>query len=303
MDLVDAVPVESMDEILFASVIEACVRIGQLDLLSEKLSAVGEGRLLDGLSAPTYGSMIKAYGRAKDLPRVRSLWEHMRSRHVAPTPITLGCMVDALVSNGQAEDAAALVEEMGREDGDLLNTVVFSTLLKGFALARKPDRVEDIFARMHAAGVVCNTVTYNTMIDAHVKSGGMDRAEQLFRSMEESGAAPDVITYSTMVKGCCMAGDIDKAFVVFREMGASCHEPDEILYNSLLDGCARQQRVDDALALLAEMQRNHVSPSNFTLSIIVKMLARARRLNQAFSLVEQTCASCCSCRILALQFM
>merc|ERR1719217_988651 len=90
---------EDMDEVLFASVIEACVRVGQLDLLSTKLQQYASFGGLSGLTAPTYGSMIKAYGRARDIERVRELWGEMRRRHVTPTSITLGCMVDALVCN------------------------------------------------------------------------------------------------------------------------------------------------------------------------------------------------------------
>jgi pentatricopeptide repeat protein len=136
MELIDSMQ-EDMDEVLFASVIEACVRVGQLDLLSAKLQQYAAKGGLAGLSAPTYGSMIKAYGRARDIERVRELWGEMRRRCVKPTSITLGCMVDALVCNGLPEAAHDLVKEIA-EDAvmrDILNTVVYSTLLKGFAQA------------------------------------------------------------------------------------------------------------------------------------------------------------------------
>ena len=68
--------------------------MGQLDLLSAKLQQYAAKGGLAGLSAPTYGSMIKAYGRARDIERVRELWGEMRRRNVRPTSITLGCMVD-----------------------------------------------------------------------------------------------------------------------------------------------------------------------------------------------------------------
>merc|ERR1719409_1741887 len=283
---------EDMDEVLFASVIEACVRVGQLDLLSSKLQQYASFGGLAGLTAPTYGSMIKAYGRARDIERVRELWNEMRRRHVTPTSITLGCMIDALVCNGLPDEAFGLVREIRDESeyADVLNTVIYSTLLKGFAQARQPGRVQDVFDEMKEMGIACNTVSYNTMLDANARTGKMDRADELFREMQASGVSPDVITYSTLVKGYCQAGDIDRGFQVLKEMvNAGVHEPDEILYNSLLDGCAKQHRVDDALKLLEDMHTHHVCPSNFTLSILVKLLGRSRRLNQAFSMVEETC--------------
>merc|ERR1719408_1150069 len=161
-------------------------------------------------------------------------------------------MVDALVTNGLPEDAMALVHEV-REDPagkDILNTVIYSTLLKGFAQARQPEKVQAVFEEMKEQGIACNTVSYNTMLDANARTGKMDRADELFREMQASGVSPDVITYSTLVKGYCQAGDIDRGYQVLNEMVASgVHEPDEILYNSLLDGCAKQHRVDDALKL------------------------------------------------------
>merc|ERR1719335_2015621 len=291
MSLIDNLH-EDMDEVLFASVIEACVRVGQLDLLSSKLQQYAGVGGLAGLTAPTYGSMIKAYGRARDIERVRELWHEMRRRHVTPTSITLGCVIDALVNNGFPDEALSLVREI-REDEtcrDILNTVIYSTLPKGFAQARQPGRVQDVFEEMKEMGIACNTVSYNTMLDANARTGKMDRADELFRKMVASGVSPDVITYSTLVKGYCQAGDIDQGFQVLKDMVKSgVHEPDEILYNSLLDGCAKQHRVDDALKLVEDMHKNNVRPSNFTLSILVKLLGRSRRLNQAFTMVEETC--------------
>merc|ERR1719160_1223214 len=247
---------EDMDEVLFASVIEACVRVGQLDLLSSKLQQYAGLGGLAGLTAPTYGSMIKAYGRARDIERVRELWGEMRRRNVTPTSITLGCVIDALVNNGFPDEALSLVREMKEDDmcKDILNTVIYSTLLKGFAQARQPGRVQEVFEEMKEMGIACNTVSYNTMLDANARTGKMDRADELFREMRASGVTPDVITYSTLVKGYCQAGDIDQGFQVLQDMvKGGVHEPDEILYNSLLDGCAKQHRVDDALKLVEDM--------------------------------------------------
>merc|ERR1719174_734233 len=181
MDLIDRMN-EDMDEVLFASVIEACVRIGQLDLLSQKLQQYAAKGGLAGLTAPTYGSMIKAYGRARDIERVRELWAEMRRRDVRPTSITLGCMVDALVTNAQPNEALTLVQEIAEDAAkrDILNTVVYSTLLKGFAQSRQPEKVQVVYEEMLDCGISCNTVSYNTMIDANARTGNMVNAAELF---------------------------------------------------------------------------------------------------------------------------
>merc|ERR1719335_1629760 len=141
MDLVDQME-DPMDEVLFSSVIEACLRIGQLDLLSRQMQKYARQGGLIALTAPTYGSMIKAYGQARDVERMWELWHEMEKRQVKPTAITIGCMIDALVNN-----------------------VIYSTVLKGFAMTKQTERLFVVYAEIRDQGVQANTITYNTMID------------------------------------------------------------------------------------------------------------------------------------------
>jgi len=276
--------------VLFSSVIEACIRTGQLDTLSELMHRYKQKGAFANLTAPTYGSMIKAYGQSGQVSRVRELWSEMETRNVKPTSITLGCMTEALVANQQPDEAWHLLQT--QQDSDegksCVNTVIYSTVLKGFAVVRRIDQVFNVYKEMRAKGVPCNTITYNTMLDACAKSCTMSRASGLLEDMRDSSIEPDIITYSTIVKGYCMEGDVDRAFSVLEDMkGDDNFSPDEIMYNSILDGCAKQHRVDDALRLLEEMKASGVIPSNYTLSILVKLLGHARRLNQALKLVEE----------------
>ncbi|CAK0804592.1 unnamed protein product, partial [Prorocentrum cordatum] len=82
-----------MDEVLLSSVVEACVRIGRIELLTSTLQKLTEGgSVITG--SHTFGSLIKAYGHARDIDGVWRCWKEMRCRHVRPTSITLGCMVE-----------------------------------------------------------------------------------------------------------------------------------------------------------------------------------------------------------------
>merc|ERR1719191_2548508 len=234
--------------------------------------------------------MIKAYGQAGDLRRVRELWKEMEERNVKPTSITLGCMTEALVANQQPDEAFELLHAQSQTEDrqGCVNTVIYSTVLKGFAVARRIDKVFCVYKEMRGKSIPCNTITYNTMLDACAKCCTMDRASKLLEDMRESAVEPDIITYSTIVKGYCLEGDVERAFNVLKDMkGDDKFAPDEIMYNSILDGCAKQHRVDDALKLLEEMKATGVIPSNYTLSILVKLLGHARRLNQAFRMVEE----------------
>merc|ERR1719217_1363918 len=285
---------EPMDEVLFSSVIEACIRTHRLDLLSEMMRKYAQQGGMLALTAPTYGSMIKAYGQAHDVERLWDLWNEMTQREVRPTAITLGCMVDALVKNQAVDSAWQLLHELLQDEqlNTLVNTVIYSTVLKGFAMSKQVSKVFTVYTQMKKFDVQCNTITYNTMLDACARCSSMDRVSQLLEDMKQGTVEPDIITYSTIVKGYCQSGDVDRAFKVLEDMKRdSKFAPDEILYNSLLDGCAKQHRVDEALRLLADMKASGTAPSNYTLSILVKLMGRARRLDEAFSLIDDLCAA------------
>merc|ERR1719169_131664 len=130
MDLVDQMQ-DSMYEVLFSSVIEACLRIGQLDLLSRQMQKYARQGGLIALTAPTYGSMIKAYGQARDVERMWELWHEMEKRQVKATAVTIGCMIDALVKNHCVEDAWNLVHNLLSDPvrSSLVNNIMYSTIL------------------------------------------------------------------------------------------------------------------------------------------------------------------------------
>jgi len=175
---------------------------------------------------------------------------------------------------------------------EAINTVIYSTVLKGFAHAWKLERCFDVLKEMKGHGIQCNTITYNTLLDACIKCGKMDRVSGVFEEMQRNAVEPDLITYSTLVKGFCQAGDLERAFELVQDVKQDGSlKLDEIVYNSLLDGCARQQKVDQAMEVLSDMRAAGIVPSNYTLSILVKLLGRAKRLKQAFSLVEDLCGA------------
>jgi len=285
---------ESMDDILFSAIAEACIRTEQWDVLKAQMAELcSHGKVL---SAPTYGSLIKAYGQLRDVKCVWSIWKAMENAKVQPTAITLGCMVEALVMNRCTPDAWKLAQDLCKDEGTkpLVNTVIYSTILKGFANMKDTDKVMKLYEDMKSQGIQPNTITFNTILNAFAHGGAMHRVPALLEDMKASAPAaePDIVTYSTIIKGFCHAGNLDQALKIMQDMqsDASIH-PDEMVYNSLLDGCAREQRPDDALKLLDDMRKTGITPSNYTLSMLVKLMGRCRRLNKAFSLIDDLTAA------------
>merc|ERR1719401_2808169 len=76
MDLITTMD-EPMDEVLLSSIVEACVRIGKADLLESKLKQLEGNTAVAITGSQTYGSLIKAYGHAKDIRGAWRCWKEM----------------------------------------------------------------------------------------------------------------------------------------------------------------------------------------------------------------------------------
>merc|ERR1740116_373232 len=279
-----------MNVVLLSSVCEAWIRVGRSDLLAKQVARQRTSRRVNVRGAHTFGSIIRAYGVLKDLKGVWDTWREMRMRHITPTSITIGCMVEALTSNGDPESAHEILREMlsDADTSSFVNAVIYCSVLKGFSHQRQFDRVWMVYEEMRAEKLAVSLAAYNALIDACARSSDMARVPQLLQDMAKDRLEPNIVTYSTILKGYCQENRLDKAFELLQEMKRSTkYRPDEITYNTLIDGCARHGLYEKGVLLLREMQQAGVRPSNFTLSVLVKLATRSRRPQKAFDICKE----------------
>jgi len=284
MALLDRVGLDvcTSDGVLLNVALETCVKHRELRRLQSLVVAWERSSLQP--STYTYAALIKAYSALQRVDRCQRLWKQMtEERGTEPSDIVLGCMLDALVCNNMVTEAVALFRQWKSKVG--ANMIIYSTLIKGFAVGGRTDEAMEMWREIRAEGTAMNVVVYNALIDAQARAGTMDRAHELLAGMESDGVTPDGITHSTMVKGYCTTGDLDKAFEVFRGTQKAGLASDCVVYNTLLDSCTKHNRVDLADKVLADFETNGVRASNFTLGILVKMYGRRRQLQKAFDVL------------------
>jgi pentatricopeptide repeat protein len=144
------------DEVLLNSFVDACIRVGRSDLLSAQLRKQRSSSKSCFKSLHTYGSLIRASGYAGDIAGVWETWRDMRKNRITPTSVTLGCMVEALTSNGETDASYELLHEMLSDPAckPMVNAVIYGTVLKGFSHAKKFDRVWSIYQNASAQSSV-----------------------------------------------------------------------------------------------------------------------------------------------------
>jgi len=282
---------DKMDEVLLSSSLEACIRASRGDLLQSQLKKYWEQERVSVVGAPTFGSIIRAYGVIHDVEGACRAWREMRKRGIVPTSITLGCALETLACNQQPDLAHQLIREVlaEAETQHLVNAVNYCSVLKGFSHQKRFDRVWAVYEEMLAQGLESQftSVTYNTLIDACARSGEVSRTPGILEDMSRQGIEANLVTYSVVLKGLCHDNQLDKAFELMETMKKSKHsKPDELAYNTLLDGCARQSLYHRGMQVFAMMEAEGTAPSNFTLSILVKLANRGRKLEKSFELCE-----------------
>jgi pentatricopeptide repeat protein len=272
------------DEVMLNTVLETCIKHRRFDRTSAIVHAFPGSEM--HASEHTYGTLIKACNMLKRLDKCWEFWADMTDRRtMVPNAIVVGCMLDALVCNGRVDDAVELFTVWKTKVP--VNTVLYSTLIKGFATSRRAAEAMELWHEMQEARLPMNSVVYNTLIDSQARVGEVTSVQKLFASMEPDGVKPDAITYSTVVKAYCIKGDLDKALKVFRDVQKNSMAKDCVVYNTMLDGATRHNRMDLADIILQDMEKFGIKPSSFTLGILVKMYGRRHQLDKAFEAVRQ----------------
>jgi len=271
------------DEVVFNTVLDACIFRRDHKRLARAVQGLRGSKVRP--SVRTYGLLIKA---CAVLHRTQGCWEFwqemVNKRNMQPNDVTLGCMIDALVEAHRIEDALGLFQEWKPKVE--CDTIIYSTLIKGFASIGDADRAMALFQDMRANKVQLNHIVFTALINAHAKNGLMKRAEQLVEEMEREGCKPNAITYSSLIRGHCVRGDLSAALNVFHQMVGCGFNADAVIFNTLLDGCVQHGNFELADQLLLEMEKASVSPSNYTLSIMVKMWSKRGELDKAFEVVR-----------------
>jgi pentatricopeptide repeat protein len=279
-----------MDEVTVNSIVEASVRVGRADLLVPFLRKQRASQRMTIKGPHTYASIIRAYGYVQDIKGAWDTWHEMRRQHIAPISVTLGCMVEALVTNGDIEGGYELIHDMLSDEttATLVNAVMYGSIVKGFSHKKCFNRVWHVYDEMIEHKLQFSMVTYNTLIDACARSGELSRIPGLLKDIDAQGLKMGIVTYSAILKGYCQTNRLDEAFELLESMKKSTKlEPDEIMYNTLLDGCARQGLYDRGMAFFEKMKASGVPPSNFTPSVLVKLANRGKKLEKAFEICDE----------------
>jgi len=266
------------DDAFLGAILDATLRVKDIAMMRRLVDQVMQSNLTP--TVPTMNMLIKATGTLHRIENVRALWNELTGvRAVPPNDFSVGCMVDALVSNNCLAEAVELVEKW--KDRVQMNTIIYSTLIKGYAIAKDAVGALKCFETMKAGGFTPNIVTVNTLLDACHRAGATQSARKLYEQIGQLQLEPDRITFATMIKGFARHGCADEAVAMLEEMEAVSLWPDHSIYNVIIDAATQQAKWQLADQMYENMIGKGIKPTTFTLISLLQRHGREGNVKNA----------------------
>jgi len=133
-----------------------------------------------------------------------------------------------------------------------------------------------------------NTVLYTTLIKGFARDGQVDRAMHVYEQMcTGRSVPPDLITFSILIKANCDAFRLEAALQLLDAMLDLKLKPDEVIFNNLLGGCVKESKAELAKRIYEEMVAAGIRPSNATFSILIRLFAQCKLLDEAVHMLRR----------------
>lgn len=209
----------------------------------------------------------------------------MNQIHIPINDVTYGCILDACVKSNRMDSAQKIYDSL-RDSKVNLNSIVFTTMIKGFINQEMFDEAIRFFE-----GIKDNTdlpgmiITYNCMLDLYVKKNDLKSAVELFKDIDKLFGS-DLISYSTIIKGLCMAERKVEAFDYIKKMLASNIETDISVINLFLDSCSNVNDYKLGINAYQYVMMKNIHPNEITFGVMIKIFGFAKELNKAFDLLD-----------------
>ncbi|GMY11970.1 putative pentatricopeptide repeat-containing protein At5g65820 [Fagus crenata] len=176
----------------------------------------------------------------------------------------------------------ALIEEMRRDNPQLISPQVFVVLMRRFASARMVKKAIEVLDEMPKYGCEPDEYVFGCLLDALCKNGSVKEAALLFEDMRVR-FTPTLKHFTSLLYGWCREGKLMEAKFVLVQMKEAGFEPDIVVYNNLLSGYAQQGKMSDAFDLLKEMRRKggDCEPNATSYTILIQALCGRERMEEA----------------------
>ncbi|XP_010559306.1 PREDICTED: pentatricopeptide repeat-containing protein At3g49730 [Tarenaya hassleriana] len=189
-------------------------------------------------------------------------------------------MVKILSKMRQFGAVWALIEEMRKEDPQLISPELFVVLMRRFASANMVKKAIEVLDEMPKYGCEPDEHIFGCLLDALCKNGSVKDAAKLFEDMRER-FPPNLRHFTSLLYGWCREGKLMEAKHVLVQIKEAGFEPDIVVYTNLLNGYAHAGKMSDAYDLLNDMRRKGLEPNANCYTVLIQALCKMERMDEA----------------------
>lgn len=233
----------------------------------------------------TFNSLIHGWSKARDLVKVKAVWEEMKEHGISPDVISYTSLIEAYCSEKDFRKVDELVKEM-EENGCPPNIVTYTIIMHAYGKSKQINEALKVYEKMKASGCVLDASFCSSLIYILSRAGRLKDAREVFDEMPQQGVTVDTRTYNTMIASVCNSSQEEDALKLLHEMEKNGVKPNFDTYAPLLKMCCKLKRMKVLSFLLSHMLDNDVSVGMGAYSLLVRGLCMNGKLKHACLFLE-----------------
>ncbi|EFJ21784.1 hypothetical protein SELMODRAFT_106630 [Selaginella moellendorffii] len=265
------------NEITFATVLAACVAIGDLASgawIHERMIESG----LDSSDPFAYNSLVDMYAKCGDLGFAARVFETMKTKDL----VAWTTIIAANVQSGNNRAALDLYDRM-LQSGIHPDIATLSTLLVACANLGDLAMGEKIHRQALRSKLEQDAHFQNALAAMYAKCGSLEKATRLYRRCRGS----DVATWTSMLAAHSQQGLASVALELYAEMESEGVRPNEVTFIPVLISCSQAGLVAEGREFFHSITSDYGSqPSAEHFGCMVDVLGRAGKLRDAEELLD-----------------
>ncbi|XP_010444602.1 PREDICTED: putative pentatricopeptide repeat-containing protein At5g65820 isoform X2 [Camelina sativa] len=183
-------------------------------------------------------------------------------------------MVRVLSKMRQFEAVWGLIEEMRKENPQLIGPELFVVLIQRFPSAVMVKKAIEVLDEMPKFGL------------EHDEEGKMMEAKHVLVQMKEAGFEPDVVDYTNLLSGYANAGKVADAYDLLIDMRRRGFEPNVNCYTVLIQALCKVDRVEEAMKVFVEMERYECEADAVTYTALVNGFCKCGRIDKCYIVLD-----------------
>ncbi|CAK9083522.1 Pentatricopeptide repeat-containing protein At1g63130, partial [Durusdinium trenchii] len=226
-------------------------------------------------SPRTLNKLLICAARSNELSwQQRLLKEAASELGLQADQISLAAVLDLLARQGQATEAAELVEA----SNVVPDQKTLGTMVKAFAKADKPQEAVAWLERMKEPDLE----HFQTVAHGFARQGQVPEVELWLSRATHASHPPDLVGYGCLVDACAKASQVQPAIDALSRARAAQLQPNSTMYNSALDACAKQGNVLKAEELFKTIKAQHLVTLEGITSMVRATRSRAWQESEAW---------------------